>query len=199
MTRNDFTERVAALRQAWNASLVCGKEDPVFQQKLEALQKEETEQLQKALPAFRKKLLNTRRLKTERRILVRSRKELAETDLTERERSFCQKIYEEELEETEIPEADNFQEEKYECTFYACLRNDKTAFVFGDNGILLLFEYDEGKWACRTQPLMNDIFLENGRMESDHSCLLLNLDGQIERLSYDRLETIEDLRKVSLV
>ena len=46
---------------------------------------------------------------------------------------------------------------------------------------------------------MNDIFLENGRMESDHSCLLLNLDGQIERLSYDRLETIEDLRKVSLV
>ncbi len=93
---------------------------------------------------------------------------------------------------------DVFNPEQYEETFWLCVRNKQTAFLFGDGGSVLLFERNCGRWQCRREPVLTGCFVQNAVMESDHSCLVENLDGGVERISYSRMETAEQLAAVSL-
>lgn len=96
----------------------------------------------------------------------------------------------------EIPEC-GFEESSFQAAAYLSVRNEETCFLFLDNGDVILFE-NNGGWQYRKTPLLSNCFAENAIMESDHSCLVLNLDHGIDRITYHRIETREDLYELPL-
>lgn len=196
----DFQEKVRRMRRKWQEGIATGNVRPEFDQQLAELEKEEADILQQLLPSVRKRLLDSRDPHPEKQILCSSEKALVETDLSLMERKLCHQLYSSApAEEVQVPEANGFSEDAYPCMFYCIVRNEHTAFLFGDDGTVLLLEKDLGSWMCRKKPLFTDVLIQNAVMETDASCLVLSMDGQAVRLCYDRLCTGEDLRKVSFV
>lgn len=95
------------------------------------------------------------------------------------------------------PDISIYNETLYNGSPYLTVRNDQTCFLFLEDGEVILFENNNG-WQCRRKPILENCFAENAVMESDHSCLVLNLDHGIDRISYARIETADDLYNLPL-
>lgn len=240
-----FSRRVSHVRERLDACLRTGLIPDGLLQEMKCLKQEQKSLLTEALPRYRRLHLNDpeRNLNVTVTPVTGSLEpgKLAETDLTEGERTLCRRLAETEAgdEEPDIPDTtvcmdmkdsqaeqegdcpariagvrnadtrdghanredgnpDVFDSERYEETFWLCVRNEQTAFLFGDGGSVLLFERNCGRWQCRREPILTGCLVQNAVMESDHSCLVENLDGGVERISYSRMETAEQLAAVSL-
>jgi hypothetical protein len=211
-----FSRRVSHVRERLDACLRTGLIPDDLLQEMKCLKQEQKSLLTEALPRYRRLHLNDpeRNLNVTVTPVTGSLEpgKLAEADLTEGERTLCRRLAEMEAgdEEPDIPDTrdrhtdgksgnpDVFDPEQYEETFWLCVRNEQTAFLFGDGGSVLLFERNCGRWQCRREPILTGCLVQNAVMESNHSCLVENLDGGVERISYSRMETAEQLAAVSL-
>lgn len=85
-----------------------------------------------------------------------------------------------------------------ECFLWLCVRGPGSAFAFGDDGTVWLYEQDRGQWRRRCRPILTEVFAENAVMESDSSCLIRNVDGGVDRIHYDRIENAEQITEARI-
>ena len=109
--------------------------------------------------------------------------------------ALCEKLKDTELEDIVDPPAEI---PGHNGNVIMTLQNGKVCFVFTDEGSVYLQENNLGTWTCRPAPLFTDVLCDNGILESDASCLIRDLDGGVQRLSYARIDTVEKLMKVKL-
>lgn len=197
MTVQEFAEKVKLLRQEYDQAIRTGVIPEGLPSAISALQDEEEQLLTAALPAERRRFLQTRDPGAEVTNLVKDAGDLSETSLTEEEKALCQKLLQlDPPEEPMIPSV-CFDETAYSGSAYITAASTNTCFLFLDDGTVILFENNNG-WEYRKKPILDHVFPENAIIESDHSCLILNLDHGIDRISYHRLETAEDLYQLPL-
>lgn len=203
----DFQERVCSARKSLEACMATGVVPATVESMIDELRCEEEQLLLECLPEYRIQNLNREDIGAQvlpvtvnlAELLELQNKSQApdggEENLSEAEIRLCRKLTDDSLipEEADIPEAEDFDESRYECAFWLCARGEKSAFVFGDDGTVLLFEKDAGTWHCRREPLLKECFAEAAAMESDLSCLIRNVDGGVDRICYERIETPEQM------
>lgn len=229
----EYAAKTAFLRTKLTEGIESGKIPEELPGEVEALRREEEELLNAAVTIFRRKALNTKKIRAERMPLVKDISHLGEADLPEETAALSQKLVKS-LEEgdsdaglfasvlPDIPKnlviggltvsggtadaGDTDEEdsgiigifgERFGCMPVLCARNEKAGFLFGDDGSLRLMENDGG-FMLREDPVLTDCFAENAVMETDHSCLIVNLDHGIDRISYPRIESGYDLLQVPL-
>lgn len=203
----DYQERVRAARVSLAACMASGVVPETLESTIDELRSEEGQLLRECLPEYRIRHLDREDIRAQVSPVTASLSGLAELqeksgavdggeeNLSEEEIRLCMRLADDSQipEEPDIPEAENFDESRYECMFWLCARGEKSAFVFGDDGTVLLFEKDAGIWRCRKEPLLTECFAEAAVMESDSSCLIRNVDGGVDRISYERIETPEQM------
>ncbi|MDD6221576.1 MAG: hypothetical protein PUB14_01950 [Lachnospiraceae bacterium] len=155
--------------------------------------------LAKALPVYRRLHLNDDSLGVKKTIVLEDLNKLSEADLDEKTRILCARLAkEEDPGMPELPVVCGFDPADFDETFFLCVKTDESAFVFGDEGDVLLFEKNEGQWDFRRKPLLSGCFVTGAVMESDSSCLVKNLDNGVDRIAYDRMDDAHRLAKVPL-
>lgn len=209
-----FRMEVSAARAQYDQYLQNGVIPAEFQQRLHSLTDQEQNLLTAALPFVRSRLLPVRDPEATLEALIPKGASIDEETLSPETKALChQLISKEPPQELDIPSpADDRSSSGIMHSDagtvslgisedpgapYMSIRNGHTCFLFLDDGAVVLLENNDG-WECRRKPLVHECFAENAIMESDHSCLILNLDHGIDRLSYQRLETAEDLYDLSL-
>ena len=70
--------------------------------------------------------------------------------------------------------------------------NDETTFLFTDEGACYLLEHNLS-WQVAPVPLATEAFVTRLAWESTSSCLLVDVDQRLCRISYNRLDTPEKL------
>ena len=195
MTPSELKKQISVLRKKLHAEMHTGMMDSSFAEQLDTLQKEERNMLEEALPQYRQKALMTKDLCAAKEVVVKDLSHLKECDLDSSVYALCEKLKDTELEDIVDPPAEI---PGHNGNVIMTLQNRKVCFVFTDEGSVYLQENNLGTWTCRPAPLFTDVLCDNGILESDSSCLIRDLDGGVQRLSYARIDTVEKLMKVKL-
>lgn len=202
----DFRQAVTLARAAFTKQLQDGLLSEDLLRRIDALQAREYQLLNAALPLARSRVLQTRDPGARLEPLVPKAAALREASLTPAERALCEQLLRlDPPGEPILPApvqgtggaAASPADRSPQPAPYLSVRNAQTCFLFREDGSVLLLENNDG-WECRRQPILQGCFAENALLESDSSCLLLNLDHGIDRLSYQRIAAAVDLSRLPL-
>lgn len=201
-----FRREVSALRRGYSACLPQGRFPEALRAKERQLKQEENSLLTEALPLARRYFLNRRDPEVKVQTLITAHDggslageitadQISEAGLPPETRALVSTLLETEPGDPDIPEAEGFSEDDWPCGFYLSAGDSRFRFVFGDDGTVLLLENNLG-WQCRRTPLAGEIFAENAVCESSHSVLVLDVEHNICRISYARLENAAQLADI---
>lgn len=196
-----YAAEVRDLRERFERAKKTGVLPEDIKEKAVQLSAQLNRLLVQALPVYRSRHLDDPGLPAALTPVLRDLKDLAESDLPAHEKQLIGELALAEgwPELPDIPDADGFDAGRYNGeTFYGCVRGDVSAFVFGDEGDVLLFEKNQDRWQCREQPVLTSCFADGAVMESDSACLIKNLDGGVDRISYSRMDSAGKLAKAPL-
>lgn len=197
MTVEEYKHQVQYLREQWKAAMKRGEDLSTLVSQVKQLQQVQESLLKQSLPDFRRKLLNSRDPAVALTFLTAA-KDLGESDLKEGEKELCRALLSAEPpDEPQIPEDSQFCFDDYDGMPYLSLFHTHTGFLFLDDGSVILFENNHG-WHYRKKPILTDCFAQNAVWETGSSCLILDLDSGIDRLSYRQIATADDLLALPL-
>lgn len=199
-----FLEATEAVRKELDASLLSGTFPDSLRKRIAFLKEEEMRLMDRAAVFYRRETLNRRRISARLTPLVKDIRHADETDLPPLSKDAAAKLARdmdeggaEDFGNPAVPGGLATDPERYGCMFILCAAGDASAFLFGDDGTVRLME-NNGGWQIREEPVLTDCFAEDAVMETDSSCLILNLDHGVDRLSYPRITDGKDLFEVPL-
>lgn len=212
-TNDLFLLELKETRSLFNKELSTGSFSEDLYIKLENLEKEEKKRLEEALPAFRKKRLNSDSFKAALSLLVKEGNKISETDLEEEAKQELEKLsLSEEMPEPEGSISDTLsysfdenkltiqeKEKKYEFTLedslYAFYLSSLCGYAFSEDGKVFYLEND-GEWLLKEKEILSDVFLQKGSIGVDDTTLLfLDGDNNYCSITTNRISTVDDLFK----
>ncbi len=201
-----FKARVQALQPKIAQALAEGSTPAALAHELEELEEEEHALLVEALPYARERLIKCRPMGGKREVLCGDVSKISESGLPD----FVIALVEEhlgedaELEMPELPakveetdEGQKIQGVVLKGSLWCTTTDGVTAFAFTDEGAAYLLERNL-TWQMAPVPLVEDAFPTRLVQESHSSVLFVDVDGALERLSYSRLETADQLLREPL-
>lgn len=196
-----FKEKVRSYRSAIEAVLQEGTASPELLAELSALEEEEKSLLTEALPYARERLIATRDMGGRREVLLKDVTKLSESGLPDSVVALVSEHLGEdaELEEPELPiepeetdEGIKVQGVTLKGNLWYTVTDGTVCFAFTDEGVAYLLERNL-TWKMAPEPLAEACYPAKIVLESPSSCLFVDVDGALERLSYRRLDTAEAL------
>jgi hypothetical protein len=195
--------RSCAARRDVRSALASGTIPQELTARLEALHSEEEALLVEALPYARERLLPTRDLKGRVEVLLADVSKLGESGLPDAVVSLAREQLSEqdELPEPELPEgleldadADGWElaGQRLVGMPFCSAGDAETIFLFTDEGACYLLEHNLS-WQVAPAPLATEAFVTRLARESSSSCLFVDVDQRLYRVSYNRLDTPEKL------
>ena len=212
--KNDpFQEELTEVRSLFSKELMSGSFSNDLYQRLEKLENEEKERLKDALPAFRKKRLNSDSFQAKVSILVKEGNKISETDLDSSVKEKLDKLsLSEEIPEPEgkisdflsysfgdnrltLQEGNEKKDFLFSDSIYAFYGSLFCGYVFCEDGKVFYLEKD-GEWLKKDKEILADIFLQKGIIEKkDTSLLFLDGDNNYCSITTNRLSSVDDLFK----
>ena len=210
METGPLSQRVAAWRKEQaqiqpqvQRALAEGTFAEDLAKRLEGLRAEGQALLVEALPYARERLLPSRDLHGTVTVLAPDIAKIGEAALPEEVRDLAERR---ELPEPVLPdgmEPDLGDEGWHIGTArlkgmpYTSVGGEETVFLFTDEGACYLLEHNLS-WQMASEPLSEEAFVTRVVLESPASCLFVDVDGRLCRLSYVRLETAQQLMQEPL-
>lgn len=208
MSPSDLAGRSRALkrrlrdaRQATESALAEGTATPALLGRLRSLEQEERTLLEAALPYARERLIASRQMGGRREVLCADASKAAESGLPDAVVTLVtERLGEDaELDEPDLPvpveQADDglrVQGVHLKGSLWCAVSDGTVCFAFTDEGAAYLLERNL-TWRIAPEPLALECFPTRIVQESSSSCLFVDVDGALERLSYTRLDTVEAL------
>lgn len=202
--RNAFLLETARLRKTYLRALQTGSLDKSLADQISGLKKKEEALMAQAMIYYRARVLQKRPAGAVKTLLVKNLDFLNEAGLNQNDKTLIQKMRDTmqqngllagygclDLPEA-LPENPCLNREEPDFTPILAVHNERSGFLFGDDGSVRLMENNEG-WAIRQAPILEECYVQNAVMQSDSSCLILNLDDQIEQIRYHRICSDKDL------
>lgn len=210
-TNDLFLLELEETRSLFHKELSTGSFSEDLYIKLENLEKEEKKRLEEALPAFRKKRLNSESFKAALSLLVKEGNKISETDLEEKTKQELEKLsLFEEMPEPEgsisdtlsysfnenkltIQDKDTKVEFSFEDSLYAFYLSSLCGYAFSEDGKVFYLEND-GEWLLKEKEILSDVFLQKGSIGADDTTLLfLDGDNNYCSISTNRISSVDDL------
>lgn len=203
-----WQRRSSAARRAVQEALASGSMPEGLAAELARLEAEEMELLEAALPFARERLCAVRDPGGRCEVLAPDIEKIAEAPLPDEVRSFAAEHLGEDrgLPEPELPPGFELEDTdggwtlagmKLVGTPFTSVGDTASIFLFTDEGAVYLLEHDLS-WQPAPEPLAEEVFVSRLAKESASSCLAVDVDGRLLRISYARLETAEALLKEPL-
>lgn len=164
--------------------------------------------LEEALPYARERLIGSRDLHGTVTVLAPDIAKIGEASLPEEVRNLAERelVQDKELPEPLLPEGlePDLDDEGWHIGTarlkgmpYTSVGGDQTIFLFTDEGACHLLEHNLS-WQMAPEPLSEEAFVTRAALESPASCLFVDVDGRLCRLSYARLESPQQLMQEPL-
>jgi hypothetical protein len=203
-----WQKRSCAARKAAKEALAAGSVPEGLADEMEELRHEEEALLEAALPYARERLCATRDLQGRCEVLASDFGKIGEAPLPDEVRAFAAERLgeEQELPEPELPPGFEPEETdggwtlagtKLSGTPFTSVGDAASIFLFTDEGAVYLLEHNLS-WQLAPKPVAEEVFACRLAKESASSCLAVDADGRLLRISYARLETAEALLKEPL-
>lgn len=201
-----FREKVRSCRPSIEAALREGAVSLELLAELSSLEAEEKALLEEALPSAREKLIATRDMGGRREVLLKDATKISESGLPDEVKALVAEHLGEdaELAEPELPlepeetgEGIAVQGVVLKGNLWCTVSDGTVCFAITDEGAAYLLERNL-TWKIAPEPLAEECFPARIVQESPASCLFVDVDGALERLSYNRLDTAEALLREQL-
>ncbi|MGN1024264.1 MAG: hypothetical protein ACI4OJ_12240 [Lachnospiraceae bacterium] len=211
----DLTDRICAfqkdtetLRASYERALSTGIFPASLVDEQARLSKEGEALLTFSLPAIRKRFLDRKDIDAKAEVLLTpgeddsastgiSKERLLEADLSEKERALVQTLLDGEAPEEELPEELEALCADRDLPVYLAPGTDCVRFLFTEEGDVYLAEENSG-WMIRQAPLFTGLLAQAALAEGDARILVLDGDGRVVRLSYDRIDIPEKAMRLNL-
>ena len=203
-----FQKDTAALRAAYEKALSTGIFPQALLDEEARLSREGEALLARSLPAIRRRFLDREDIGAKAEVLLTpgeddsaatgiSKERLLEADLSKDERALVQSLLDGTAPEDELPEKLEALCADRELAVFLAPGSDCVRFLFTEEGEVYLAE-EYGGWEIRKKPLFTGLLAQAGVSEGDARILVLDGDGRVVRLSYDRIDTPQKAERLNL-
>lgn len=195
MKASFLLEEIVSAQEEYQRELKAGVFSPTLQKRIEEIEEKEDELLFSYLPLFRHQRIQDSANEAVAKLILKDVRDYKESSLDSQMKERIHSLLEEETKEETLP----FEEERIQGLgeMYFLLKSSETCFLFNEDGKVFLAEKNMN-WEIQRKPILEECYVKNALLIDDKDFLILNEDEAVELVSYPRIETVKEMKKVNL-